>query len=243
MPTPAIALKLKRFRRRFGITAPRVVVRSHLPWPWVLAGLLLLLLSMLGAISLFYKTGEVRLLDRELDALRLQVSRQSEELLSLRAVAGTEQNAVRMERTAQQQLLSRIKELEIENASLKEDMRLFEHLIPVPGEEVSIRIENFRVASEGAGRFRFRLLLAYLPEKQTPEFNGRLQFSIVFSAAGKEHSLSLPSKPGDLSYQVQLKHFLRREGVFELPVGARVKEVEARVFAGDTLKAKKLAQL
>jgi len=243
MPVPAIALKLKRFRRRFGIAAPRVVVRGHLPWQWLAVGLLLILLFMLGAVSLFYKTSEVHLLDRELDALRLKVGQQGEELLLLRGVAGTEQNVVLMEKTAQQQLLSRIRSLESENASLKEDVRLFERLIPVPGEGGAIRIENFRVTSEGDGRFRYRLLLAYQPDKQLQEFSGRLQFVVVFTLAGKEQKLSLPDKQEGLAYQIQLKHFLRREGVFLLPVGSGVKEVEARVLAGDTLKAKRLAQL
>ena len=31
MPTPAVTLKLRRFRRRFGITAPRVAVRTPFP--------------------------------------------------------------------------------------------------------------------------------------------------------------------------------------------------------------------
>ena len=46
MPTPAVALKLKQFRRRFGITASRVVVRSHLPWQWFMLAALALLLDV-----------------------------------------------------------------------------------------------------------------------------------------------------------------------------------------------------
>ena len=50
MTNPAVTLRLKRFRRRFGITAPKVVVRSHVPWHWFAAPVALLLL-FLGAIG------------------------------------------------------------------------------------------------------------------------------------------------------------------------------------------------
>jgi hypothetical protein len=40
-----------------------------------------------------------------------------------------------------------------------------------------------------------------------------------------------------------VKHVLRREGGFELPEGAVLIGVEARVLQGDTLKFKRMAQL
>ena len=43
MPPPAPTLKIRRFRRRFGIAAPKVVVRTHIPWPWYGAALLVLI--------------------------------------------------------------------------------------------------------------------------------------------------------------------------------------------------------
>jgi len=243
MPTPAIALKLKRFRRNFGIAAPKVVVRTRLPWQW--GGLAIALVaSVFAGISLFYKTSEVHLLDRELEVLRHRIEQQEDELSLLRVTAGTGQNAVRMEKSAQQQLLGRIKALEGENAALKEEIRLFERLIPAPSEEVAVRVESFRVQQEGDGRFRYRLLLVYQPGKQAPEFRGRLEFVVLFSLSGKEQKLVLPGSGvaggGGL---VEIRRFLRREGLIELSPGARVKEVEVRVLSGDTLRAKRLAEL
>lgn len=243
MPTPAVALKLKKFRRRFGIAAPRVVVRTHVPWIWhaLLSALLILLALVL--VWLFLQRSASGEMGREVEALRAQVLEQREELNILRSTAGTGQNAVSMERAAQQQLLSRIQGLEMENVALKEDMLLFERLIPVLGEEAVVRIENFRVVREGGGRYRYRLLLAFRPGRQAPEFHGRLQLAVGFVHSGKEQQLILPEKRGVAGeYQLELKHFLRREGVFQLPAGALVKGVEARILQGDTLKAKKLAQ-
>lgn len=244
MPTPAVSRKLKRFRQRFGIAAPRLVVRSHLPWTWLaLPGLLLLLL--LGAVIwLVMQSNETGEMGREVQSLRQQLQSQREELDLLRSTAGTGQNAMSIERATQQQLLAQIQGLERENRALKEDILLFERLIPVTGEEAVVRIENFRVIHEGGVRYRYRLLLAFQPSKQSPEFRGRLQLAVSFLLAGKEQQILFPDKREAMGeYQLELRHFLRREGVFELPVAAQLRALEARVLQGDTLKSKRLAQL
>jgi hypothetical protein len=114
----------------------------------------------------------------------------------------------------------------------------------VAGEEAVVRIENFRVIHEGGARYRYRLLLAFQPGKQSPEFRGRLQLAVNFVLAGKEQHILLPDKREAMGeYQLELRHFLRREGVFELPAAAQLRAIEARVLQGDTLKSKRLAQL
>lgn len=244
MPTPAVALKLRRFRRRFGITAPQVVVRSRLPW-WSVALPALLLLLLLGAVGwLVVQQKESGSLGQELEGLREQLAVQREELHLLRSTAGTGQNAVSIERATQQQLLGRMQSLEAENFALKEDVLLFERLIPGAGEAAVVRVENFRVLREAGGRYRYRMLVAFRPDKSSPEFRGRLQLMVGFSYQGKVRQLVLPEKrEGSAEYLLELKHFLRREGVFELPEGAVLQVAEARILQGDTLKYKRLAQL
>lgn len=244
MPTPAVALRLRRFRRRFGIAAPKVVVRSHLPWQWLALPVVLLAL-LVGVVGwLMAQRNETGTLGQEVEVLRQQLLAQQEELNILRSGAGVGRNAVSIERATQQQLLGRIQGLEAQNAVLKEDILLYERLIPVAGEGAAIRIENFRVAQEVPGRFRYRLLLAFQPDSQNPDFRGRLQLVVNIDISGKRGQLLLPDKRESLAeYQFELKHFLRREGVFELPVGAVLLGVEARVLQGDTLRFKRLAQL
>jgi hypothetical protein len=244
MPTPAVALKLRRFRRRFGITAPKVVVRSHLPWRWLVLPALLLALT-LGLLGWLVAQGnEAGALSVEVEELRQQLMEQREELTLLRSTAGTGQNAVSIERATQQQLLGRIQGLEGQNAALKEDILLFERLIPVAGEGAVIRVENFRVVREASNRYRYRLLIAFQPDRQNPDFRGRLQLAIAYLHSGKERQLLLPERrDSSTEYLLEVKHFLRREGQFELPEGAVLQGVEARVLQGDTLKSKRLAQL
>ncbi|MCL2523161.1 MAG: hypothetical protein FWF20_11570 [Betaproteobacteria bacterium] len=244
MPPSAVSLKLRNFRNLFGIAAPRVVVRSHVPWQWyLLPGLLLILLIGAGA-WLLVQHNEVGAAGRELQELRLLAQAQQNELETLRLTAGTRQNAVGIEIAAQRQLLSRIKELELENGALKEDMRIFERLIPVVGEDAVVRVENVRVTQDDDGRYRYRLLIAFQPTRQKPEFAGRLQLLITYMLDGAEQRLTLPEKADATpEYQLTVKHFLRREGGFELPAGARLTAVEARLLQGATLMTKRLTQL
>lgn len=244
MPTPAVSLKLRKIRRHFGIAAPRLVVRSHVSWLWfaLLGSLLLVLVAVV--VWLVMQRNETGEMGREVLVLRQQLQEHDEELGMLRATNGTRQNAVNIERATQQQLLSRIQNLERENRALKEDILLFERLIPVVGEDATVRIENFRVMHDDGGRYRYRILLAFQPDRQNPEFRGRLQLAVSFTLAGKEQQVLFPDKrvaAGE--YQFELKHFLRREGVFELPLNAQIRAVEVRVLQGDTLKSKRLAQL
>jgi hypothetical protein len=62
--------------------------------------------------------GEVGL---DLDLLRQQLKIQRDELDQLKSSAETGNSAINIERAAQQQLLSRVRALELENAALKED--------------------------------------------------------------------------------------------------------------------------
>lgn len=219
-------------------------MRTHLPWQWLVMPAVLLALLLATAGWLMAQRNETGELGEEVGRLRQALQVQGEELQLLRSTAGTGKNAVYIEKAAQQRLLSRIQSLEAENAGLKEDMLLFERLIPVVGEGASVRIENFRVFKESSGHYRYRLLIAFLPDKQVADFKGRLELTINYASGGRALQLQLPSKREGLGdYQLQVKHFLRREGGFELPAGAVLQGVEARILQGDTLKFRQSAQL
>lgn len=244
MPTPAVSLRLRKFRSRFGIAAPKVVVRSQLSWPWLVVPILLLILLVVLLGWMFLQRNQVGEVGRELQEIRARFQLQQEELDLLRSTSGTRQNAMSIERAAQRNLLSRIKDLEQENAALKEDMLLFERLIPVVGDEDVLRLEGLRVLRDEGGRYRYRLLVAYQPSRQKPEFSGRLQLVISYLRGGRVEQLLLPGKTeAAADFQVNLKHFLRREGGFQLPEGAQLKSVEARIFQGATLLGRQAAQL
>jgi hypothetical protein len=213
-----------------------------LPWYWYVLGAtaaLFLVFALLSATQ--QRGGDGR---QELNSLRRQVRQLDDELLGLRSTAGTEKNAVQMERSTTQQLSNRIKVLESENAALKEDLLLFERLLQAAGGDASVRIEGLKVLPDGPRQFRYRILLAYQSGKRPQEFRGRLQLVIVFSLEGKSKELIISEgREGASGIDVEVRGFLRKEGRFELPVGAALQSVEARVFQGDTLKTKRHEQL
>ena len=66
----AVGLRIKKIRRRFGIAAPKVVIRSHVPWWWLLfSGVLLLFLSGI-LIWFFLQQGQAGALRHEVEVLR-----------------------------------------------------------------------------------------------------------------------------------------------------------------------------
>ena len=244
MPTPAISVRLRKFRRRFGISAPRLVVRTHIPWQGYLLGvaLLFLLVGALGALFVQYSNAGV--VGQELQELREQVRVQSQEIEALRASSGTVQSVANIERASQQKVLARLQFLEQENAALKEDILLFERLLPSTGEESVLRIENFRVVQDASSALRYRCLLVYQGGRQVSEFRGYLQFIIDFSLDGKVQRIVLPDgRHSSAGYGVELRRFLRRDGVLDIPSGAVVGKVEVRLLQGDVVKARAEVQL
>ena len=244
MPTPAIALEFKKIRRRFGIAAPNVVVRTHLPRHLYFIAIIFLLALLFSLVWLLMQRGAAGEIVGELESLRLKVRALEDEQIMLRSTAGTEQNLVLLERSAQQQLLLRVRALEAENAALMEDMLTFDRLIPLPGHEAMVRVENFRLIKESDDRVRYRLILAFQPVNHSQRFNGRLQIAVSYSLVGKQHQIVFPDDTGtDREFAVEMQHFWRKEGAFDLPSDASAIQVEARVFQGDKLKTKQLAKL
>lgn len=233
--------RLRKFRHRFGIAAPRVVVKTHWPLRWKLtlwAAGVVLVCVLAGVFPLLFDSavvagGEGR---RELELQR-------RELLHLRSTAGTGENSAILERVVQQRLLARIDSLERENAALKEDVRLFERLVPAVASESQVRIGSFRVLSVGGASYRYQLLLAFQPDRQVPDFKGRLQLIVDHGGDAGEGRLVLPDGGDSAGYPLEIRHFIRREGEFVLPAGQLVKSVEVRIFQGDVLRARQLAQL
>lgn len=246
MQTPALALKLKNFRRRFGIAAPRVSVRSHIGWHWHAATLALVIMLTGGIVWFMARQGDASQTAEEIRVLSQKLAERDDELLRLRASAGTEQNVVRMERSTRQQLLARIRALEVENAALKEDIALFDRLVPADRSESSIRIERLQVMPEAeAGRYRYRILLGFQPGKAEKEFRGRLQLHAVIVRGGQERTMILADarEQGGEELGLVVKNFLRKEGGFAIPLGDKLKSIEARLLQGDAIKAKLLVQL
>lgn len=241
VPKASVVKKIRTLRRHYHVLAPRLVVRRHVARGWYVAAVLAWSLGMVLLGWWMARAPGGGAAGNDPDGLRAQLSRQEAELAALRGKAEAEQSAVSIERAAQQKLLARVKELEAENAVLREDIRVFERVLPVVAEPGTIGLENFRVAVGPLGQYRYRFLLLFTPDKQFPEFLGRLRLLAHYALGGKTGQLVLPL--GKDEEAIRLKKMQRWEGEFTLPEGAVLLGLEVHVLQGDTLKVKRVAKL
>jgi prepilin-type processing-associated H-X9-DG protein len=128
-----------------------------------------------------------------------------------------------------------VKALEQENGRLKEDLAFFENLAAAEGKEAGFTINRLRVEPNGnPGQYRFRLLAAAQGGKKDREFRGSVQLVISLQQEGKSAMMVLPEQndPARQRFNINFKHFQRVDGTFQVPGGARVTSVEARLSSG-----------
>jgi hypothetical protein len=234
---------LKKIRQRFGISAPRMTVRTHVAWYWRMLGLVAVLSCSFALAAWIYDAGrrfagfDRSEAEQELSQLRESAGKLAEETASLRASVNASESKLQIERAAQAQLGRQVKVLEDENARLKEDLAFFENLIPSEHRDNALLINRFRV-EPGAlpGEFRYRLLLLQGGRRDKP-FQGNLQL-VVTLQDGKDGIITLPEEGADAAYKISFKYFQRVEGTFRVARGARVRMVQVRIFEGGSTQAR-----
>lgn len=241
---------LRRWRGRFGISAPRVAVRTHVPWYWRVLSVVVILAVSLALAAWIYDAGrrfagfERSETEQELEAMKAKTAEIEKELSRLRSIADASESKLQIEYTAQQQLTSQVKLLEEENTRLKEDMSVFENLALAEGQEGSISINQLRLEPGGGGKanlYRYRMLVAMQGSKKDSEFKGNLQLVLNTQQEGKNVMILLPSQSDSNSpqYNISFKRFRHVEGTFLIPSGARIKNVEVRLLQGSAVRASK----
>jgi hypothetical protein len=134
-PTVTPVMRWKLMRRRLSISAPRMIVRSHMPWPlrWAV---LALVLGFSAAIAMWaFEFGkDIAGLDRnasaELARLRAEVAQLQAERERTMSIASTADSLLKAERAAQERLTQQLKQIEAENLALKANLGFFERLLP-----------------------------------------------------------------------------------------------------------------
>lgn len=253
MAASGAALKLKRLRQRFGISAPRVAVRTQIAWYWrVLAAVVVLSVSLACAAWIYDAGRRIAGFDSQSSAqalagLQARVAELEAELSAVRGVASTADSTLKIERVAQQQLALQVKMLEAENAAMKQDLAFFEGLVPGSGDaEPGVRINRFRIEPDvQTGAYRYRMLLVHHATRQQKEFRGELHFMVTVRDGGKDAIISLPPEgdPDVRNYRLEVRNFHRAEGILPVPSGAVLKSVEVRVLQEGVVRARQTINL
>lgn len=229
-------MRFKLLRRRLTISAPRMKVRSAMPWPlqWAAAAIVL---GFCGAISLwaFELGNDLAGVDRtsrqELVELRDEVSSLRQERDRIQSLLNTSGSAITVERAAQERLAVQIRTLQAENRTLREDLGFFEKLMPASGAE-SVAIRGLQAEVLSGTQLKWQVLVIQ-PVKNAPEFRGRLELSFSGTLDGKPWMMPLPGGAQPL----QFRQYRRIEGMVDLPAEAVVKNVSARVVEGTVSRA------
>jgi hypothetical protein len=229
-------MRFKLLRRRLTISAPRMKVRSAMPWPlrWASAAIVL---GFCGAISLWaFELGKdlagVDKEDREeLSRLREDVVKLRQERDRVQSILNTSGSAITLERAAQERMASQLRILDAENRALREDLGFFEKLMPASGNE-AVAIRGLQAEMLAGTQLKWQVLVIQ-PVKNAPEFKGKLELSFSGTLDGKPWTMQLPGGAQALHF----KQYRRVEGMVDLPPEAIVKNVSARIVEGAMSRA------
>jgi hypothetical protein len=243
---------LRRLRRRFGIAAPRVAIKPHVPWYWRVASTIVVLAFGLALAGWIYDAGRsIAGYDRsesnqQIEGMKIQIDQLNDELGTLRQLTNVSESSLQIERTAQQELSQQVKRLERENSQLKEELAVFESLAGRGPKSATPGISSFDLEFDPAsGRCRFRLLLTAGTGGPERAVEGRLQLALNVIQNGKPAMLIFPSATelNGAPFNVSFHRYLRQQGSVQLPIGATITEAEAKLLIGNSVVAAKKAIL
>jgi hypothetical protein len=229
--------------RRLTVSAPRMSVRSALPWPlrWIGAAVVLGFCAAIGLWAFEFgkeiagiddsRIQELARLESEVADLQQQLAAMKEERDQALALANTSTTLMTAEKAAQERLTALNKQLETDNQRLRDDLGFFEKLIPTVGTE-ALAIRGLQAEVQDGRQVKWQVLVIQ-PLKNAPEFNGRLELSFTGLQAGRPWSATLPQGP----QPIKLRQYARAEGVFDLPPQTMVKGVSVKVMDGNVVKA------
>lgn len=228
-------MRLRLLRRRLTVSSPRMAIRNAMPWPlrWLLAAVVL---GFSGALALWaFDFGkEIAGLDRnateELQRLRSEVSQLREDLGKAQSIANTSESLLTAERSAQEQLMMQIRQLQTDNQTLRTDLGFFERLIPGSGSD-ALSIRGLQVDRVGDSQLKWQVLMIQA-EKNAPEFRGALEVTFTGTLDGKPWSALQAAQ----AQPVLIKGYLRQEGMVDVPSQAVVKTVTAKILQGSAVK-------
>ena len=236
-------MRFRLLRRRLTISAPRMSVRSALPWPFRWA-VFAIVLGFCAAIGLWaFEFGkDIAGLEKgskeELVRLRAEVASLHQELDKAKelrdqaqSVANTAGTLVTTEKAAQQQLIAQAQQLELDNRRLRDDLGFFEKLIPTSGGD-GVAIRGVQAELTGASTVKWQVLVIQA-SKNAPEFAGRLELSFSGTLNGKPWVGALPEGPREVS----VHQYGRFDGELELPAHLVLKLVSAKVSDASGVKS------
>ena len=242
----------RNFKSKFGINAPRLLVRTHIPWPVRMVAIGMLVAAGWLLAQWVFETGlriagfEKGRAQAELTTLREKVGKLEQQNADLKAENLRHGQQIEIEQTTHKDLAKSLQTVQEENATLREDNAFFRNLLSPDQGPGPINIYHFKLERNPllAGEYRYRLLLLK-SGKREQEFVGSVQFLVTGEQGGKKIMMIYPEaapnqdvKKIPQTIKVSFKYYQRLEGSFQLPAGLTPKNVQVRVFEAGTPQPK-----
>ncbi len=236
-------MRFKLLRRRLTISAPRMAIRSAMPWPfrWAIVAIVLGFCAAIGLWAFEFGkdiAGLEKGSKEELLRLRTELTEVKSELVVVKqerdraqSIANTADTLVTTEKASHEGLLAQLKQLEADNRGLRDELGFFEKLIPSAGVD-GLAIRSLQADLQGGNQLKWQVLVIQ-SGKNPAEFNGRLDVSFTGLLDGKPWTANLA---GDAP-AIKVKQYGRMEGTFDIPPQVVVKGMSAKVMDGAVARA------
>lgn len=238
MATP---LWWRRVRQHFGISAPKMAVRTHLPW-WGRAALVGSLLAVIAGMWWWgFDFGQIfggfnrKEVETRLVALEAESSKLRTEGAELRARNTALESELAMTRGAQEALSRQATELSGENAQLKDELAFLQKLLSDTSRTTGLQIQRLAAEPDGEDAWRYSLLVVRGGNPKD-EFVGHVAIHATLAPAaggsGPARTLALPEDdPAAASaLALKFKYYQRLEGRIRVPAGSRVTSIAVRAY-------------
>ncbi len=231
--------RIRQLKRKFGISAPRLAVRPHVPWYVRWAIVLPFVLGAGGLVWWAYDSGlefagfHRGQAEHELTQLREQVAALKAENAQLSSQAASFERQAQVDHAANQETGKQLKGLNEENARIQEDLAFFQSLTLSGKHGAELSIHRLKVEHDTLpGEYRYRLLLVQSGAEREKEFQGNLQLLVNAQHNGKKTVIVFPQEnaPENAAYQLNFKYYQRVEHSFQLPPDTSVESIQVRVF-------------
>lgn len=231
---------MSNLRRRFGVAAPKLSVKTQ--WSWRMKATIGALI--LAAFGWLYYSGfdagrlfagfNVGKIEEERTKMIAELATLREENERLRKERIDLANTAQMAEGAKDVLSKQVLSLQAENTRLKEETSFFEKLIgSAAGGKNGLAIQRLQAERETADSYRFRALV--VQGTNDSQFKGRMQIQAqLVGDNNRRITVNLPEEQTDLQPVLALdfKTYQRVEGTFKVPPGAQLKTLNVRVLQG-----------
>lgn len=233
----ALLRRLRQLRKQFGVSAPKLSVKTHVAWPWRALGIGCVV-AVVGwmvwtgfdagrLLGGFYKSeAEERRLALETQVTTLETD--NRQLLSKLTRLDSE---AQMNKGAQDSLARQALTLQTENTQLKEELSYLQQLVAGTGKEGAISLQRATVEPDGPEQVRVRMLVVQGGAKGDP-FSGQLAVALELQQAGSRIHVNLPDDQPETGMALKLafKYYQRIDVAVKVAPGAVVRTIQARVF-------------